>query len=346
MWGNNLTPPGARDPWLSASSNKLFTMIRSGNHSPKSPAQHVNSGRSLPAIPSTDGNTSASTANVVADESVTQELQADSSNLSYSPRDESDRSDDASSRLSIRIEQCSVELAETIDDPQPRAHPTSSKPENDVLGLLEFLAQLAPRASPKSKGTSSFPTVHEIPPEAPQTRQSHVRSRFASQKTQKSTGLTVVHLTLPTTEETTTTSSQESSSPRFVPGSPRASAESATSRVRYLRGTPRSHEGATAHRRSESQGGDQSGGADTSGLEQIARPSARRKLGKMETRRKMPRVMEAKKPAEEVKQLLEGWEELGRLADEIIAITSAGPLPLPTSTTQEPSNLEKPPVKD
>jgi hypothetical protein len=345
-----LTPPGARDPWLFALSNKLSTMNSSGKHFPKpTSAQYVNSGRSLPPIPPTGGNTSVRTAHEIGDESATPELQAESSNLSYSPRDdrdESDRSDGASSSSSIRLEMCSVQLATTFttDDLLPQDHSTSPQPPNEDLDLLEFLAELSPKASPKPKVTPLLPTVHEIPPGAPQTRQSHARSRFASQRTKKSPGLTALRLSLPATEETSTTSSQESSSPKFVPSSPRPSTTNSTSRVGYLQRTPRSPEGAKAHHHSESRDGEKSGGADTPELPLIARPSARRKLDKTATRRDMPRVMEAIKPADEVKQLLEDLDELGRLADEVFAITSAGPLS--TSSMQEPLNPEKPSVKD
>lgn len=299
-----------------------------------------------------DGRSSVRTAHEFSDESATQELQAESSNLSYSPGDESDRSDGASSRLSIHLEKCSVEFAETFttDDPLPRAPSTSPKSPNEDLDLLEFLAELTPRASPKPKVTPSLPTVPELPSEAPKTRQSHVRNRFASQKTQKRPELTPLRLPLPTTEETTTTSSQESSSPRlFVPSSPRHSTTNSTSRVGYLRGTPRSHKGATAHRRSESQGGEKSGRIETPGSERNVRPSGRRTLDKAATRRNIPRgAKEEKTTVDEVARLEEDLKELERLADEIDLITSAGPRPLPTSTstTQDVLNPEKPPAKD
>lgn len=324
-------------------------MNSAGKYSPKYSSQRQpNAGRALPSIPKRDRRLPDTTAHDATDGGVTQALQDESSNLSYSPREESDRSDGASSGLSIRLEECSVELAETltIDDPLPRAHATSPKSENDNLDLLEFLAEWTPKASPKPKVTPSLPTVPEIPPEATQTRQSHARSRFASQRTQKSPGLTALRLPLPTTEEATTTSSQESSSPKFVPSSPRLSTTNSTSRVGYLQRTPRSPEGAKAHRRSESQGGEKSGGAETPGSERTVRPSVRRTLDKTATKRDIPRAMEEKKPVDEVKQLMKDWDELGRLADEILTITSAGPLPLPASPLQAPLNPEKPLVKD
>ena len=56
--------------------------------------------------------------------------------------------------------------------------------------------------------------------------------------------------------------------------------------------------------------------------------------------------MGEKRPVNEVKKAMKAWDELEHLADEIIAITSAGPLPLPTSITEDPLNPAKPPVKD
>jgi hypothetical protein len=345
-------------------------MNKSGVNSPAGSPRHLNAGRKLPTPPH-GGTPRATTTHNATGDDVAPELQADSSNLSYSPRDESDRSYGASSCLSIRLEECSVELAETltIDDPLPRARATSPESENDNLDLLEFLAELTPQASPTLKVTSLFLTVPEVPPEVPQTRQSHARNRFASQKTQKSSGLTTPRLrvkkieTTETAEETTTTLSQDSpgspSTSQFVPHSPRASTTRSSQRLGYLQHTPRSPVGRESHSRSGSLE-EISTDLTVQKQERKVRDSRRRVLDKVPTRHVLPGSPKQKPAASTTRQSMspvveeppvtDDWARFGQLleplVDEAIALAGRQAAWSEASVAEEPTNPEKPPVEN
>ncbi len=285
------------------------------------------------------------------------QLVADSSNLSYPSEDGSGHGDDASSSrsLSLRTEEFSVELAEvlTVADHPSVDHSLLPREEGADMSLQDFLSALKQGDLNASEAPAS--------PDKPPTRKSEFRTRFASQRPSAAQNLNLKLKLNPDgprsqpADASAETSSQESpAKPPFLPASPRQVLEKpAMPRSDRRQRTSHRQQMPTEHSRSESLDSIPEG----SGHVKPQRPSTRRELEKTTTRRVIPRTTShlpaatalstpprPANPKGDIEGFDEAWTDLGRLADQILELTAAGPKPLTPSTEEKTPLPEKPPA--
>ena len=301
------------------------------NRLPSTPdGSRVHSPRPLPRPPQKTGKTESGPPTIdTAGHGGAPGLQSESSNLSYRSEGEgSYHSDDASSGLSVRTEECSVEFAEllSLTDPTTSDPLPSPKPADTGMSLQDFLSELKPE------------DLKRI------TRQSAVRHRFASQSSTTRQQLDLAGLRLPTAVVSQQCPSQASLASTPRPTSPRPFHE--------VRSAPHTPEKPGAHGRSGSMGTIPEGKvlAPTSPHSPRQRQLGKKPAIKQRLTPNSPSETAASTPQrpashrEEIAQLEEDLKDLGQLADEMLAIAEAGPKPLMPSAEKNPGVPEKPPA--